>query len=401
MEKGLKAIDQIEEYLNEAGIALERNDDYLIIPSVATYPLLIHPLHNHFVHLSTYFLSLEQIHSYPDIPSLYFALLCENNFTKWGRYVFEKEIGLGFVVRFRIADLSKEMLLEIIDFVRYSLEERVPEILAQPSTPGAQIQQYLKEADIPFEIKEGNISLTNRNITISRGNKWLFLSTYPTLTDPLFSTESLAPLFKTVLQANDSNSLGQFCLLENNSLAYALDFRLQDLNKDLLLEAIDEVSFCVEKRWPQFLMEYEAVLEQSTPINQVEQYLKEGNVSYDREGEILYLKDVTTCSTAIHISVNWIYVTTGELFEKPLVASERLASFFASLLVENDQTRYGKFYLLEDNFLAFAVDLRIQDLKKDLLMEAIAEIYVWAEKQWPKIRSEYEAILTTEETERE
>jgi hypothetical protein len=124
--------------------------------------------------------------------------------------------------------------------------------------PIDRIEEYLKEASIAFD-RGGNIlylqNITNCTVTIcSVADYWIYVSTFNLLPKSILPSSSLTPFFTTLLLENCIHSLlGKFYLAEDYRLEFGVDFRIKELNEDLLLEALYEIAAVVEEWLPQIL----------------------------------------------------------------------------------------------------------------------------------------------------
>ena len=94
------------------------------------------------------------------------------------------------------------------------------------------------------------------------------------------------------------------------------------------------------------------------------------------------------------VSDHWLYVAPSpRLFEKALANHAEHAVLLYSLLRENDKTKSGRFFIDDEGFVSFAVDLRMADLSKDLLDDTLNLIHYVTKERLPDLAGVHEGLL--------
>jgi hypothetical protein len=134
--------------------------------------------------------------------------------------------------------------------------------------------------------------------------------------------------------------------------------------------------------------------DKENPISMMEEYLTKANIPHMAEGYTLSIAFISECPFFIIVDDYFIYVRTQYLLPKPIPLTEEFSLLYFKILQANNLSKFGKYYLNDENNLDFGVDFRIQELSEDLFYNILNLIrYVVIEK-FPPIIAPFKDTLT-------
>ena len=121
----------------------------------------------------------------------------------------------------------------------------------------------------------------------------------------------------------------------------------------------------------------------------------------DKTSIFTYIVNEGETPTSIMMDIvgnHWLYVSAILLTEKPVTEDEKLCLFYKSLLIENNYTKMGRFFIDEEGGIRFGTDLLLSTVNEELLEASISTILYAVENRLPEIGAPYVDLLFSTST---
>ena len=90
---------------------------------------------------------------------------------------------------------------------------------------------------------------------------------------------------------------------------------------------------------------------------------------------------------------HWLYISAVFLVQNPVTDDEKLCLFYKKLLIENNYTKMGRFFIDEEGLIRFGTDILLSAVNEEILKESIDLILYFVEKRLPEIGDPYVDLL--------